>query len=483
MRYRSLLHLKCVATLWAIFMFFAVSAFAESSAIQIPAGTSVLKNNKTKKNNEAFKVLIELDLNAISYAEPSNVDNNFQQQAQIALNLKKQGSVFSETNIIIGTFSEPQSVYYALPEGYIGFGSKDSNLIIGRKKENLSFADSFFHFGLIQSNFTNDNIDFIEGGLTGLSARYSYGGMGVMADFMPIFIPNQGPQVKAEDGRIVSSNRWASSPPSKFKFGEEHKDINYAIRDYNMTDIISNSGFMLHAFMGQQKSTRPVFAATYAKKPINEVALSRDTYSDISNFEGYVFLTPVVLTHEVMAADLNLDYENFNSSLSYLADEPNNKDATGLEVLQNLSPLKIVSLYASLDLSEVLDKKIKVYTAAAAISGGEIRDLNSEKKESVFAVANSRTLFKRPVCLGLKGEMFYVYNEAVESDVSLTYDQELKGSLLSMQFKYSPFKNMGLSIGTDIIGVENELPADVQGNFLDQNKANDRFSAGIDYVF
>lgn len=482
MRYKALIHLKCIGTLLSIFMFSTLTVFAETSATQILGGTSVFKE-KTKKNDEAFKIGLELDIKAISYTESSNVDSNFQQQAQVGLNFKKQGTFFSETNLVIGTFSEPQSFYYTLSQGYIGFGSIDSNIAIGRKKENLSLADSFFHLGLIQSNFTNDNINFIEGGLTGISARYSSNGIGVLANFMPIFIPNQGPQIKAEDGRIVSSNRWASSPPSKFKFGEEYKDINYAIRDYNIADIISNSGYMLHAYIGQHKTNRPILAATYAKKPVNEVALSRDTYSDISNFEGYVFLTPVVLKHQVQAADLNLDYENINSTISYLADEPDNKDAAGLEVLQNLSPLKIVSIYASLDLSEIINKKFKVYIAAADISGGEIRDLNSEKKESIFSVSNSRTLFKKPVCLGLKGEMFFIYNEALESDVSLTYDQELKGSLLSMQFKYSPFKNMGINISTDLIGVENELPADVQGNFLDQNKANDRFSAGIDYVF
>src|SRR3989344_3908906 len=155
MRYKALTHLECIATILFIFIFMTLTAFAETSATQISGGTSVFKNNKVKKNNEDFNASLELDLKAISYAESSNVDSNFQQQAQVALNLNKQGAFFSETNLIIGTFSEPQSFYYTLSQGYIGFGSKDSNIAIGRKKENLSLADSFFHFGLIQSNFTN----------------------------------------------------------------------------------------------------------------------------------------------------------------------------------------------------------------------------------------------------------------------------------------------------------------------------------------
>ena len=482
MRFQALRHFKCVASLFSILMFMAFNALAQTIEPQSSGSSSVYKNIKPLKNSDYFKTTIELDIKAISYSAPSNVDNNFQQQAQVALALKKTGMFFSETNLIIGTFSEPQSIYYAFPEGYIGYGKADSNVVFGRKKENLSFADSFFNLGILQANFTNDNINFIEGGLTGLSTHYSSGNIGFIADFMPIFIPNQGPQIKAEDGRIISSNRWASAPPSKFKFGNEHKDINYAIRDYKITDIISNSGYMLHAFIGKN-NTRPTFSVTYAKKPINEIALSRDTYSDISNFEGYVFLTPMVITHEVQAVDLNLDYGNINSTISYLADQPNNIEAKGLEIMQNLNPLKIVSFYISLDLSNNFGRKIDIYGATATISGGEIQDLNSEKKESIFVVANSRTLFKKPLRLGLKGEIFYINNEALEADLNMTYDQELKGSLLTTQFKYSPLKNLKISMGADVIGVENELPVNVQGNFLDQNKANDRFFAGINYVF
>lgn len=481
MRYRVQ---RCSLAILSVFVItgMTVSAISQTSDIKTLGGTSTYKNNKVTKKSEDFNTIVELDVKAINYAESSQVDNNSQQQAQVALALKKQGSVFSETNLIVGTFTEPNSVYYALPEAYIGFGNRDQNVVLGRKIENLSFADSFFHFGLVQSNFTNDNINFIEGGLTGLSANYENSHMGVIANFMPISMPNQVPQIKAEDGRIVSSNRWAPSPPSKFKFGDEYKDINYAIRDYNIADIISNSGYMLHAYYGENKN-RPTLAATFAKKPINEIALSRDTYSDISNFEGYVFLTPVILKHEVRAVDLNLDYENFKSTFSYLSDDPINQEAKNLEVMQQLSPLNIFSFYAALDLTESFRKKTEVYAAAAVISGGEIRDLNSENKESTFAVANSRTLFKRPLRLGLKGEMFFIYNRAFESDINMTYDQQLKGSLLSMQFKYSPIKKMKISVGADIIGVESELSESIQGNFLDQNKANDRFFAGINYVF
>lgn len=475
MRFNVRHHTKCIAALFALLMVASVSTFAETT------GTSIVKN-KSKKDAEALKTVIELELRTISYAEASIVDKSSQQQFQVALNLKKQGTFFTESTLILGTFSEPGSVYYAFPQAFLGYGRADANLAFGRKKTNLSVADSVFNFGLLQSGFTNDNINFVEGGLTGLHGHFFSGNFGLNAAFMPVFIPNQGPQTKIEDGKVISTNRWASAPPTAFREGNTEKNINYAIRDYSLLETISNSGFMLQGYFGENK-TRPLISATYAKKPVNEIALSRDMYQDISTAEGFVYLTPVVLTHEVQALDFNLDYENINTSLSYLADQPTNVVAKSPEVLQNLSPLSIISFYASLDLGEVLNRKLKIYTAFASISGGEVRDLDSQGKEADDSIANARTLYKKPLRFGVNGEAFLLRNSAIETDVAMTYDQELKGSLLSVVIRYAALRNLKVSLGADIIGTEGELPASAKGNFLDQHKADDRFFAGVGYAF
>lgn len=464
-----------------IAFFMGFTAVAQQSAVK-PAGRSTVKKPAVKKDSEAFNTRIDFDLAAISYAEASPNDSTFQQRAQIGLNLKKEGRFFTESSIIVGTFSEPKSVYYALPEAYIGYGDKEADVTFGRKKEHLSFADSFFNLGLMQSHMSNDNIYFIEGGMVALAGHYNSGSFGLMVGYNPIFIPNQGPQTSVEDGRITSTNRWAPAPPAKFKFGDENKDINYAIRDYQLTDIISNSGYMLSAYIGSN-AARPLLRVSYADKPLNEIVLSRDTYSDISTFEGYVYLSPTVIKHQVTAADVNLDYNNFKSTFSVISDSPVNVKAKDLEYIQTLSPLNIVSAYASLDLSAWMNKKLELYGAVAVIEGGEIKDLNSQGQESTFAVASSRTLFKQPVKMGVKSEMFFIYNRALEADVNFTYDQKLKGSLLSAALKYAPTKSLNFRVGADVLGVESELPEDEQGNFLDQNKANDRFFGGVNYAF
>lgn len=461
-------------------LFVGSLAYGQSSSVK--AGTSTTKATKSKKNSEDFKAQIDFDVQSINYAEASTSDSQSQQRVQLGLNFKKEGRFFTNTQIIVGTFSEPNSAYYAFPEAYLGYGDKEFNVTAGRKKENLSFADSFFNLGLMQGHFTNDNVYFMEEGLTGISAHIASDNMGFMASFNPIFIPNQAPQARAEDGKIVSWNRWTAQAPAKFKFGDQYKNINYAITDYQLTDIVSHSGYVLNAYFGK-KGPRPILVLTMADKPLNDIVLSRDTYSDISNFQGYVTLTPLVLNHKIQAADLNLDAGIFRSTLSALTDQPENQQANDQEYIQTLSPLRIYSVYAAVDLSSYVDKKLEIYTGTAMISGGEIKDVNSQGVESSFAISNSRTLYKQPVIAGVKSEMFFIYNEAVEADVRLTYDQKLKGSLLSANFMYAPTRSLKVNLGADLIGVENELPADAQGNFLDQNKANDRVFAGLNYVF
>lgn len=494
MRYKALsltLYIGFCIAFWGLFAH-AQTSTSSVSVPQAPAsqpssttvqGTSALKLKKLKKNSEELTATFGVGVKAISYAESSSVDSNSQQQMQAEFNMKKQGSFFTETNIIVGTFSHPNSFYYAFPQAYVGFGSVNSNVTIGRKLENLSFADTFFNFGLLQSHFTNDNVEFNEGGLTGVSGHLSSGSIGIIGSFNPIFIPNQGPQITAEDGKIVSTNRWAPQPPSQFKFGDQYKNINYAINDYKITDIISHGGYMVNAYAGGDNPKRPILVASYGKKPINEIAFSRDTFSNIANFEGYVYLTPTVVRHEVQAVDLNMDYKNFKSTLSYIGDQPENVKAKNAEFMQELSPLTIVSLYAAIDLSQQFGKKFEAYAATASINGGEVKDVDAQGQESIFTVTTVRTQFKKPIKVGLNSEMFFIYNRALEADLSMTYDYELKGSLLSAKFKYEAVKNLNVTIGADIVGVEKELPANEQGNFLDQNKANDRFFGGIKYVF
>lgn len=454
-----------------------LSAQAQSQA---SVGTSLY--NPRSSRSEDFNAKLGLGLKQISYGSASTYDNGSLQQVEAEIVLSKQGSFFSNTDLVLGTFTIENSFYFALPEAYVGFGGKENSVTAGRKLENYSISDQFFNFGLVQSIFSNDNINFRTNGLTGMSYHHHQGSFGFNLAYNPIFLPNQGPQVKIEDGRVNTTNRWATVPPEQVRLGDENRDIVFAVRDYKIADVINNPGYIANVFIGENKM-RPTFMAAYGRKPINEIALSRDAFADIATFHGNVILNPHVLYHQVYSADFNLDSSDVKFTLSYLGDQPENIQAQEMETMQTLSPLSIVSAYIGYDLSNSIDRKMEVYVAAANIGGGEIRDLNKNGEGGSVNYASSRTLFKRPIKVGSKGELFYVQNKPMSMDVNFTYDQQLKGSLLSASFSYAVTKTLNMSAGVDVLGVQSESTSSSDSNFLEQNKANDRVMAGVNYVF
>ncbi len=455
---------------------------APNSASKQATGRSTFKKKPLAASEDmAFKIGAEAA--AQGYSSYSKADSGATQQIEVNLQLKKQGAFFSNTEITVGTFSTPQSVYYAAPEAYIGYGDKTASVTAGRKIENLSFTDSFYNMGLMQPYMSNDTIYFKQQGFVSLAGHAYNGTYGINAGFNPIFLPNQGPQATAKDGQIVSSNRWAQTAPEKFRFGDQNQEIIYAISDYNLTDILAHTGFYLNAYVGANQD-RPVLNASYTNKPVNELALSRETFADISTFKGNVILTPVVLNHQVYSLDLNMDSGPLKTTLSFLADEPQNVEAADSQTMQTLSPLSMASFYAGYNLSNLVSRNLEVYAAYAQISGGDIKDINSNGASSSFSFATSRSRFKNPVRVGIKGDVFYVYGRALKAEANLTYDQEYQGSLFSAQIQYSPNDQLRFSVGADLIGVESDSVASTaQSNYLDQNKANDRITGGVGYAF
>jgi hypothetical protein len=445
-------------------------------------GVSVTKKRTVrKKTTEPQK--FKFDASAIGYSSNSTVDNGSIQQIQAEIDLLKADALSGRFNLIAGSFSTENSFYYSLPEAYLSYGNKKASIAGGRKFENFSAIDRLYNFGLFEGHQTNDLINFNRSGLVMLSAQYyNESNTGFFIGYSPMFIPNQGPQITAKDGQIISTNRWASSPPRQFKFGDQNQEIIYAISEFNLTDILMNSGVVAKVYFGENRE-RPILNLSFAKKPINDLVLSRDTFADISTLKGNVILTPHVLFHEIYAADMNLDFGKIKSTLSYVQDMPTNKEAPGVETIQNLQPIQVASLHVSADLNKWLGQPLEIYAATAQVTGGAIRDLTADGKSGSFSFSTSRAQYRKPIKAGLKGEMLQIANRPLASDLSLIYDQELKGSLLSLNLQYALNSNLKFKLTADMIGVESETDAGTESNFIRENQANDRITAGVGYAF
>ncbi len=440
-------------------------------------------SNTIEAKDESFKPHLQFELKALSYMSESRYDHSNQQQGEMQLGYGKKGFLFSEGQAIVGTFSEAKSSYFAVPQLYLGLGDSKKNFgAVGRLKRNYNFLDSYYNLGLYNSYFSNDYINYEEQGLTGLHLQVFDGFFGAFVGLHPYFFPNQGPQVHEENGSLSSSNRWSQRPPPQFEFGDQNRRIEYAIRDYKLKEIIENPGGVASVFIGSN-SDRPVLQLSYANHPVNEIPLTRDTYGSATDFVGHVNLSPVVTYHEVQSADVNLDFSNIKTTLSYAEDKVRNKVAAESETLQSLSPMKIYGAYAAIDLSSWLKRGFVFSLAAAEFKGGEITDLTSEGKESIFTFSSYRNQFRSPTTVGFSTELFFVNRKPFQTQVRWTYDRVLKGSLASLLFSFEPANHVVFQLGADLIGVEQSISEDATSNFLDRNQANDRVYGGLQYAF
>lgn len=437
----------------------------------------------SQANIPAIQPVLQLELDQVSYSSESPYDRQNQQSAELTLGHNQKGFVFSKSEFVLGATSERQSFYAAAPEIFVGLGDQARSFVAtGRLKKNYSFVDSYYNLGLYNSYFTNDFIGYKEQGLTGIHAQAYNGIVGGFVGWHPLYLPNQEPQVQEENGNLVSSNRWAQRPPAQYQFADQNHPIEYVIRDYRLSEIVENQGHTASVFVGDDPQ-RPWLQLSYANHPVNEIPLTRDTYGSASDSVGHVHLSPVVTYHEVKSTDINFDFLNIQTSLSYVEDRVQNKVAAENEALQNLSPLQIYGVYIAANVGPWVQRQLILSIAAAEMKGGEIKDFDQNGKESIFSFSNRRMQFKAPVTLGLSTELLFIRSKPLKTQVRWTYDRTDKGSLVSAQAAYEVIPKMNIHMGADIVGVENTLPEDAPSNFLDRNQANDRIYGGLQYAF
>lgn len=437
-----------------------------------------LENNL---NKNSFN--LDFSLLGIQYLSHSDFAPSFQQKAQIEGFLEKS---FSYLDIkfygFAGSYSVPHSSFFAVPEAFAGITSenKKNYLHMGRKIENLSFLDQNLHLGLYNPYYSYDLIEYNTLGLVGIHGQVQYSLFGMNIGYLPLYLPNQGPPVYEENGEIQSSSRWAQRPPSQFQFGNQNREIIYAIKNYDIQEIVNNSGYYFSAFTGRSE-VRPWIRASFSRKPISEIPLSRDTYGTAVNFQGQVKLLPTVTYSQIRSIDMNVDTDRFKTTLSYIEDQPENKIALEDETLQFLEPLKIYGIWLSTDLSDWIKKTVITEISYAEISDGAIKDLMTDGRPSIFTFSSQRTLFKKPFAFKVQSNLFYIKAKPVITSLKWTYDRYYKGSLFTGLLKYEALAKMNINVGFDILGVEDEK--EFENHFLKANQGNDRFYGGLDYVF
>ena len=357
--------------------------------------------------------------------------------------------------------------------------SELNNLSIGRRKFEWSELDTRWQLGLWQPKFNLNPLRPEDQGLTGLFFDHREEKQEFLLLATPIFLPTTAPEVREEGGSLVSDSRWYRAPSNKWKFNNQDTPNVYSLETPEVARLTGNPGFAgMYRVGALNEGPRMIVAAAY--KPVNDMLLKRQIDFFTNNLTQ-VKVSPDVTYHRLISTDVAYSWGPFNASVSYLGDDPVEKRPIDKWAIQKLKPLSIYSANFDMQLSSLVARPLSLQTSYLKVFGGEIEDIEKDGSPNEITLFDSRTKFTNAVLLSLQGEIWHPYSRPLTSKFSYTYDYDQKGYVWGLEFQLSPVKQWGLVLGSDILGVENETDTDKR--FINQFRANDRYYAGLSYVF
>lgn len=428
-----------------------------------------------------FESLMKFEVQ--QYMSPLNETTSLQsmQLLNVDLNYKYIGPTFKGTlDAGAGTFFKKTQSFYAVYELYVQNGvwlhSNDS-LAFGRKKMLWSDLDQTWNFGLWQPKYATDPTRPKQQGLSGFFYELNGENVGFKLAVSPIYIPNVGPDIREENGSIVSDSRWYRPPSKTFNLFNKQNNIVYKIDVGDISQLINNQG--LSSQISYRSSQNLWGRAGFAFKPLNEILLKREEYKNIDRSVN-VTVRPQVAYHELGTLEVGYDNKEWSFSVSVMADKPYEKRPDSGWAVQSPRPLQIYGAQAAYDLSEKWLKPIRVSAAYMKTFGGEIIDIKSDGTQDEITLFDRRLPFSNALKVGLEGEVMRVRTRPVVAKVSYLADFDQRGTMFNGELEYNTQKNWLFTLGADVLGVEKESS---ETSFLNQFRANDRVYGGIGYVF
>lgn len=351
--------------------------------------------------------------------------------------------------------------------------------IVGRKKIDWSVLDTYWKTSLWQPKYAIDYLRPEDQGLTGAFFEYKRSDFQFVALTTPIFIPNMGVDVREEGGELKSDSRWFRTPSNKYDFNGKIKTITYDITVPETRALISRPGVGFNMLIGDRsKGFWANQSAGY--KPNNALLLKREGYAEAAENNVKVVVSPDVTYHSILSVDVGYSFENVKVITSYIEDTPKEKIPVDEWVVQSMSPMKGYSLMLENNIEYSLIRDLKIQLGYLKIDGGTIADINARGERDSFTLFDERFFFYNSMLFKTEGKLFKLFNRDFTTKISYLRDFDQNGSLVNTEFQFFPTRRWAVLFGGDFISVDKE---DDSSAFLNQNRANDRIYAGVNYVF
>jgi hypothetical protein len=380
--------------------------------------------------------------------------------------------------------------YFGVPEFYMQLPSlaPGLSLTIGRQKRVWSRLDEEFNLGVWQPQLRWDYLEPQQEGLIGIFFDLAAGdGFRVTFFTSPVFLPDQDPNYRLNNGQFTSSNRWFSQPQSRVALFSESNvapetPLYFEIDRPSEKRIIMNSSFGLG--LSYQSASPFWIALNYAYKPQNQLHLGIECATCLNiggPLEVTAIIHPEVIQHHVITLESGFDQTDRRGYLSLTGDFPKDSDFPAQYAESPLDSMIIAGgafqqyLFSWFGLPSWLK-----------VSYLHVYDLESRNKNGIVDSDAVHSSLDR-----------YPYREVAAVEWKWTIQQKPKNHLeFKTRYAYSVPENgawlsaaldwgmgpLNWNFGGDIIGsgVSDDSP---NAGLFTRYRSNDRLFGEVSYVF
>jgi len=393
---------------------------------------------------------------------------------------------------------------FEIPEAYVGT-SEDLGPVqfkVGRKLEHWNHLDEAWRLGIWQPRFRWDYIRPEIVGLTGIFLSIRQPAFKFVVMGSPGFIPERGVQVAVENGAVISRSPWFLPPPSEISILSRKTAVEYHLVLPDTMDIVNRSGINFLFKVGEEKKG-PWLAAAYAYKPMNQLLLAYDGYLKLNrdgNKVASANVFPRLLFHHLTSVEAGWEESSFRASISALSERPVRDYTPEGWTTQEVKPALALSPSVDFAFQGAKEQPIHLGLSYLRVWGGTAPDrgIGGSFVSEGGSVFESRYPFSQAVLVSLNTSLAALSSSLPNSwnrvslHTRLLQDIPNQGTVLSWDLRYRPRSNLEFTVGADILGTSssevnsNYSIGNSSGqttNFIDRYRSNDRFHAGMSYVF
>lgn len=378
------------------------------------------------------------------------------------------------------------SVFYEARQAYVGTSPEMGSvrLFLGRKLESWNHLDDQWRMGIWQPRFRWDYLHPDVVGLTGAFVEVRHGDFHFSLMGSPIFIPERGVTMTFQNGSVISQSPWFLPPPSQISLFNSPTPINYNLALPNLKELLLRPSVSLKARYGQEKGAWGSVAL--AHKPMNQLLMAYSGYfqhesEDQQKLQATVY--PRSAYHYLMSLEGGYSAETMSGWASLLWDRPMRDTTPWNWTTQEVAPAVALSATVDFQVGGTKASPTMIDVSALHVWGGNAPDQGPFTKSS-GSVFDTRYPFEDAIAVGVKGDVFPIARQMISGSARLIQDIGHQGTILSAELKYRPAMMWEMAVGVDVLGSNAVYNAGSGGSdFISRYRGNDRFHAGVSYVF